>query len=126
MGLFWNFSFQLSNPQKYSISILYFLLFENTKTFANFGSVKILILNVDYAFTTYNMNNMIQIFFFTNCNTLLNHSNTTVLPTHNKVEKPVLWFLLRRCGIKSLMSEAIPSATQFFMRAYKISHFPGL
>ena len=25
-----------------------------------------------------------------------------------------------------LTSEAIPSATQFFMRAYKISHFPGL
>ena len=28
--------------------------------------------------------------------------------------------------IKSLMLEAIPSATQFFKRAYKISHFPGL
>ena len=28
--------------------------------------------------------------------------------------------------VKSLTSEAIPSATQFFMRAYKISHFPGL
>ena len=28
--------------------------------------------------------------------------------------------------LKSLTSEAIPSATQFFMRAYKISHFPGL
>ena len=28
--------------------------------------------------------------------------------------------------VKSLMSEAIPSATQLFMRAYKISHFPGL
>ena len=30
------------------------------------------------------------------------------------------------CLVKSLTSEAIPSATQFFMRAYKISHFPGL
>ena len=30
------------------------------------------------------------------------------------------------CRVKSLTSEAIPSATQFFMRAYKISHFPGL
>ena len=28
--------------------------------------------------------------------------------------------------VKSLTLEAIPSATQFFMRAYKISHFPGL
>ena len=28
--------------------------------------------------------------------------------------------------LKSLTSEAIPSATQFFMRAYNISHFPGL
>ena len=28
--------------------------------------------------------------------------------------------------VKSLTSEAKPSATQFFMRAYKISHFPGL
>ena len=28
--------------------------------------------------------------------------------------------------VKSLTSEAIPSATQFFKRAYKISHFPGL
>ena len=27
---------------------------------------------------------------------------------------------------KSLTSEATPSATQFFKRAYKISHFPGL
>ena len=29
-------------------------------------------------------------------------------------------------NLKSLTSEAIPSATQFFMTAYKISHFPGL
>ena len=29
-------------------------------------------------------------------------------------------------NLKSLTSEAIPSATQFFKRAYKISHFPGL
>ena len=28
--------------------------------------------------------------------------------------------------VKSLTSEEIPSATQFFKRAYKISHFPGL
>ena len=28
--------------------------------------------------------------------------------------------------LKSLTSEALPSATQFFKRAYKISHFPGL
>ena len=28
--------------------------------------------------------------------------------------------------LKSLTSEVIPSATQFFKRAYKISHFPGL
>ena len=28
--------------------------------------------------------------------------------------------------VKSLTSEAIPSATQFFKRAYKISHFSGL
>ena len=32
----------------------------------------------------------------------------------------------RKSGVKSLTSEAIPSATQFFMMAYKISHFPGL
>ena len=32
----------------------------------------------------------------------------------------------QHCMLKSLTSEAIPSATQFFMRAYKISHFPGL
>ena len=30
------------------------------------------------------------------------------------------------CVVKSLTSEAIPLATQFFMRAYKISHFSGL
>ena len=30
------------------------------------------------------------------------------------------------CLVKSLTSEATPSATQFFMRAYKISHFSGL
>ena len=29
-------------------------------------------------------------------------------------------------NLKSLTSEAIPSATQFFKRAYKISHFCGL
>ena len=28
--------------------------------------------------------------------------------------------------LKSLTSEATPSATQFFRRAYKISHFSGL
>ena len=28
--------------------------------------------------------------------------------------------------VKSLTSEATTSATQFFKRAYKISHFPGL
>ena len=28
--------------------------------------------------------------------------------------------------LKSLRSEVIPSATQYFKRAYKISHFPGL
>ena len=30
------------------------------------------------------------------------------------------------CNLKSLMSEATPSATQFFKRSYKISHNPGL
>ena len=30
------------------------------------------------------------------------------------------------CTVKLLMSEAKPSATQFFKRSYKISHNPGL
>ena len=34
--------------------------------------------------------------------------------------------LVPLCTLKSLTSEAIPSTTQFFKRAYKISHFPGL
>ena len=39
---------------------------------------------------------------------------------------PIRNYLITYCIIKSLTSEAIPSATQFFMTAYKISHFPGL
>ena len=33
---------------------------------------------------------------------------------------------VRPCTVKSLTSEAMSSATQFFKGAYKISHFPGL
>ena len=33
---------------------------------------------------------------------------------------------LRRCGVKSLTSEATPLATQFFKKSYKISNNPGL
>ena len=37
-----------------------------------------------------------------------------------------VWEISVHGGLKSLTSEAIPLATQFFKRAYKISHFPGL
>ena len=33
---------------------------------------------------------------------------------------------IRGCTVVSLESEATPSATPFFKRAYKISHYPGL
>ena len=32
----------------------------------------------------------------------------------------------QRCGLESLISEATPSAIQFFKRSYKISHHPQL
>ena len=38
----------------------------------------------------------------------------------------VVVFVMAIVDLKSLTSEVIPSATQFFKRAYKISHFPGL
>ena len=37
-----------------------------------------------------------------------------------------IFLIVKMSIIKSLTSKAIPLATQFFKRAYKISHFPGL
>ena len=55
------------------------------------------------------------------------HAIVMMDPVKNQKNLRIKHFLsLNKCWLKSLTSEAIPSATQFFMRAYKISHFLGL
>ena len=44
----------------------------------------------------------------------------------NKGTEDLFSSLLYPCHLKSLMSDATPSATQFFKRPYKISNNPGL
>ena len=59
-----------------------------------------------------------------------NHLLTNRQPTDNKLitnwRHTDDWIVYKCCSLKSLTLEAIPSATQFFKRAYKISHFTGL
>ena len=70
-------------------------IFVHLWNFENSASVKMLILIIKCRISNRNLQYYPNVIFpdSSNWDALLNHNITAALPTHNKVEKPVLWFL---------------------------------